>query len=485
MQTAHRQTSRWLNTPRARAFALAGALMGSLGLSACSSTSPPPASPPGSAELPAQWQAPLPHAGTLVELSQWWQAQGDALLVQLIGSAQSVSPSLASARSRLEQARAALGGAQAASLPGLNASLSAQRGVNASSPTAGTALQSSLDASWEIDLFGANRASTQAAQARLQGAQAQWHEARVSVAAETASLYLNWRSCQRVLALLETDSQSRAQTARLTSLSARAGFTAPAQAALASASSAEGQARTVQQRTQCETLVNALVALTGTEARQLRQQLGTAPGSTAFEGRASIATVPAQVLAQRPDVYTAEREVAAASADLGAAQAQRYPRLMLSGSVGTLNYSNAAGTTDLGTWSIGPVLLSLPLFDGGRRAAGVQAAQARYEEAAALYRARVRQAVREVEDALLALQGTESRSSSARAASEGYQRAFDATQARQRAGAASVLELEESRRMLLAAQNAVLQLELERGAAWITLYRALGGGWRTDDSAAG
>jgi outer membrane protein, multidrug efflux system len=471
LPNAHRQTSHWLV-----AFC-------ALSLSACALVSPPQAaSQPPADTLPAQWQTPLPHQGTLVALSQWWQTQGDPLLVQLIGSAQSVSPSLASARSRLEQARAALGGTQAASLPGLNASLSAQRGINATSPTVGTALQSSLDATWEIDLFGANRANTLAAQARLQGAQAQWHEARVSVAAETATLYFNWRNCQRLLSLLEEDAQSRSQTAGLAELSAKAGFMAPASAALARASSAEGQARAIQQRTQCGTLVNALVALTGIEAAQLRQQLAAAPQSTAFDGRPSIASVPAELLAQRPDVYSAEREVAAASADLGAAQAQRYPRLMLSGSVGALNFSNAAGTIDLSTWSIGPVLLSIPLLDGGRRAAGVQAAQARYEEAAALYRARVRQAVREVEDALLALQGTESRSSNARAASTGYQQAFEAMQARQRAGAASVMELEDSRRTLLAAQSAVLQLELERRTAWVTLYRALGGGWRADDT---
>jgi outer membrane protein TolC len=193
-----------------------------------------------------------------------------------------------------------------------------------------------------------------------------------------------------------------------------------------------------------------------------------------------VASVPAQVLAQRPDLYAAEREVAAASADLGSAQAQRYPRLMLNGSVGTLNYSTLGTTNDLTTWSIGPVVLSLPLLDGGRRAANVEAAQARYTEAAALYQARARQAVREVEDALLSLASTGSQQEDAATAVTGYAASFNATQARYQAGSASLPELEDARRVTLAAQTTLLQLDLQRTQAWIALYRALGGGWKAD-----
>jgi outer membrane protein TolC len=194
----------------------------------------------------------------------------------------------------------------------------------------------------------------------------------------------------------------------------------------------------------------------------------------------SVAVLPAVLLSQRPDVYAAEREVAAASADLGSAQAQRYPRLMLNGSVGALNYTTLGATTDLSTWSIGPVSLSLPLFDGGRRAANVQGAQARYAEAAALYRAKARQAVREVEDALLSLASTGTQQEDAQAAVTGYAASFNATQARFRAGSASLPELEDARRVTLVAQTTLLQLELQRTQAWIALYRALGGGWNAD-----
>ena len=119
----------------------------------------------------------------------------------------------------------------------------------------------------------------------------------------------------------------------------------------------------------------------------------------------------------------------------------------------------------------------MPLFDGGRRAALTDAAQARYDEAAALYRAKVRQAVSEVEQALVRLQSTAERNASARTAAEGYRASFDATEARWRGGLASLVELEDARRTALAAENALVALQHERQASWIALYRAAGGGW--------
>ena len=469
-----------LLTPKHRLACLCAAAVLSLLGGGCAVQSPQyQAAAPGIL-APDTWNAPLPHAGSTADLSHWWHSLGDPLLVQVIEAAEAVSPTVASAGSRLAQSRAALSTAQGANQPNLSAFANAQRGVNSASPTVGTALQSSLDASWEIDVFGANREAANAAQARLQGTGAQWHEARVSVAAETANQYFSWRACRKLLAVVQADSTSRAETARLSDLSARAGFTAPALAALAQASAAEGRARITQQGSQCDSTLKALVALTALAEPELRMRLeGTSP-ERAVPGMPPVSSVPAEVLAQRPDLYAAEREVAAASADLGSAQAQRYPRLALNGSIGTLNYSNSLGTTDLSTWSIGPLSISLPILDGGRRAANVEAAQARYTEAAALYQAKARQAVREVEDALLTLASTGSQNQDADAAAKGYTASFNATQARYQAGSASLPELEDARRIALAAQSTLLQLDLQRTQAWIALYRALGGGWRID-----
>jgi len=196
-----------------------------------------------------------------------------------------------------------------------------------------------------------------------------------------------------------------------------------------------------------------------------------------------MASAPAQALAQRPDLLNAERELVAASAEVSQAQAARLPRIALNGSINSSRFESSAFGNQSGTlWSIGPVTVSLPLFDGGTRRADVVAAQARYDEAGAIYRGKLRSAVREVEEALVALQSTADRGTDAQVATEGFAASFRATEARFKGGLASLFELEDARRSALQAEIASTDLKRERATAWITLYRALGGGWSDADS---
>jgi NodT family efflux transporter outer membrane factor (OMF) lipoprotein len=437
--------------------------------------------PPGSVagDPPPRWYASLPHGGTLADLRHWWQGFQDPLLAEMVEAAQVASPDVATAGARIAEARSARVAAQAALLPSVDASLSATRGNQQAGGAVplSTVAQAGLQTAWEIDLFGGLGARSDAARARLAGSQAAWHEARVAVAAETATTYVDLRTCERQLAIALNDEASRAETARLTALSAEAGFTAPAVSAQARASAAEGAARSKQQRGQCELTVKALVALTGMAEPVLRQKLAEPWTEPAGFALAAVPAVPAELLAQRPDVYRFEREVEAASADVGAARADRYPRLTLSGQVAAGVVHAGGRTLDAQTWAIGPLALSLPVFDAGRRAAAEDAATARYEEAAALYAARVRQAVREVEEALVNLQTARERSEDVRIAVEGYRASFVGTESRYRSGLGSLIELEDQRRVLLVAENAQVLLQRDRLAAWIALYRAVGGGW--------
>jgi outer membrane protein, multidrug efflux system len=341
--------------------------------------------PPRAVEAPApgQWFAPLPtksdgaadaslpHQGRITDLTQWWQQQGDPLLVELIASAQAVSPSIASARSRIEQARATRVAAGAALGPTLDGSGSITRSRSqplapGASPLSNTA-QAGLNASWELDVFGGKRATSNAATERMAGAEARWHDARVSVAAEVANQYYSYSSCRQLETITRTDAASRQESARLTDLSMKAGFTAPATAALARASAADASARATDQAARCELDVKALVALSGLQEPDLKQKLALAQVNRAQAAPILIASVPAQALAQRPDVFNAAREVAAASSEIGSAEAERYPRLGLSGSVGRSRVSSGGVNSDFTSWSIGPLSLTVPLFDGGRR----------------------------------------------------------------------------------------------------------------------
>jgi NodT family efflux transporter outer membrane factor (OMF) lipoprotein len=463
-------------------FLHAAALAVAAALAGCATQGP---APHVAAQAPQQWQAPLPtqlpHNGSQADLASWWKQQSDTLLVQLIESAQTVSPTVASAGSRIAQSRSERVAAGAALAPSLDAAASVSRSNQQSALPTGTTSQAALQASWEIDLFGGRRAARDAAQARLDSAHAGWHDARVSVAAEVANQYYGLRACEQLLAVARQDAASRADTARLTELSAKAGFQSPASLALARASAADGNSRYITQRAVCDVDVKALVALTAMPEPELRQKLATgAPSAAAAVAAApsiAIAELPARTLSQRPDVFTAEREVTAASADVGAAQAQRYPRLTLSGAVGVANFRTGGENTKTDTWNIGPVSLSLPIFDAGTRRANVDAASARYDAAVSAYRATVRQAVSEVEQALVNLDATGERATDAQTALEGYRVNFTAVDDRYKNGLASLFELEDARRTRLSAEQTVINLQRERSAAWVALYRAAGGGW--------
>ena len=441
-----------------------------------------PAPPPAPLTVPAQWQAPLPHAGQRVALDQWWQQFDDTVLLRLLASAQDVSPTVASARSRIEQARAARVGAGATLVPTLDGNLGATRGrLDNVTPVVNTA-SASLQLAWEIDVFGGQRAARDAAQARFEGAEAGWHDARVAVAAEVATSYTALRACEAALEQQRSDAASRAQTARLVELRAKAGFDAPADAALSRASAAQANSLLTQRRAQCDSLVKGLVALTDIAEPDLRKLLSGTTARVPSPPEIEVRSVPAQVLAQRPDVLRAEREMLAARADVWQAQAKRYPSVRLNGNIGALHVETPAGNSDGTLWAIGPISVVLPIFDGGVRRANVDAAQARTVESDALYRSKLRTAIREVEDALIALQSTADRTDDSSVATEGFAASLRATEIRYRGGLASLFELEDARRSAVLAQIALIDLQRERSTAWIDLYRALGGGWTTADT---
>lgn len=463
-----------------------------IGLAGCSLTRPPTQV---EAPVPAQWHAPLPHGGSLASLADWWRQLDDPLLVELIAAAEAASPNVASAAARVAEARSTRVQAGAALLPSLDGTASASRGTSGfssssssssslSASTPITTLQAGLQSKWEVDLFGRLRADRDAAEAKQNSANAKWHDARVAVAAETANAYFSERACQQQLRVSEADARSRSETARLNDLSAKAGFTAPADAALARASASDASGRLTQQRAQCAVQRKALVALSGIDETTLEQKLAASPAQRALPVVGSIASVPAEAISQRPDVYSAELGVASASADVGSAEAERYPKLTVSGSIGRTQYRVDGLRQSLETWTVGPISLTVPLLDGGSRKANIDAAKARYAEAVSLYRSNVRQAVREVEEALVNLDATDARTTDADAAVKNYQASFDATQARYSSGLASLFELEDSRRTLFTAQTARVTLQRERTEAWVALYRSMGGGWNRQSASA-
>jgi outer membrane protein, multidrug efflux system len=444
---------------------------------------------------PAPWSVPInatqdpsiatrpAHDGQVASIARWWQHFDDPLLAALIDDAQASSPAALGALARVREARAQSQAAAGALFPSLGVGLDGARAKSAANP-AGPITQATfgLQSQWEVDLFGGAAHRAQAASARAEQSRLEWHEARVTLAAELANTYLTLRACESVASVLDMAAQSQRKSAELTREKVRVGFEAPAVGALALASAADASNRLLAQRADCESLVLALSTLSGRSTAALRTSLAERQGQLPRPGqRFDVDQVPSSVLAHRPDVAAQEQALVATEHDIAGAQAQRWPRLTFSGSLGGGLVRLGGQTTDGAAWSIVPSVV-LPILDGGRIAAGIDAAVARRYAAVAALDARIRQAVKEIEEALVRLAAARARESDALQAAEGFKTYFEATEQRWRIGAGSLIEMEEARRLALNAQAALIGLQRERVATWIALYRATGGGWQPDEA---
>jgi NodT family efflux transporter outer membrane factor (OMF) lipoprotein len=410
-------------------------------------------------------------------LQGWWARLGDPVLVELQRLANANNPSMQKAAAQIASARASLSSAKAANGPTLTGSGSATR-ANASAGTSGVSSTVSvgLDASWELDLFGSVLRNVEASEATAQAREADWNDTRVSLAAEVASDYITYRACLSTMQLTHADAASRQVTAQITMGAWREGASSSVDAMLAEASAANGRAAQLVQESQCEVELKALVPLTGLAEPALRQLLNSGAEHSLQAAPFAVQSLPVALLSQRPDVVAKERALAAASAAIGVAEASRYPRLSLSGSI--VRSVVASGDTQVSStpWSFGPSL-SLPLFDGGAAKSSVRSAEANYLIALAEYRQAVATAVKEVEQNLVRLTSAEAREADVRRSAEGYRTVANATEASWRAGASSLLSYEQTRRDAFSAEQSLITVRRDRLLYGVALYKAVGGGW--------
>ncbi|MBS1210440.1 MAG: hypothetical protein H6R19_2838 [Proteobacteria bacterium] len=424
---------------------------------------------------PDQWQ--IKQSGKLSELQDWWARFEDPSLNTLLVSAQKESTSLAKATAAIEKARASRMSAESGFGPTLDASADATSSGSLKHNGGVThKLGTLLDASWELDLFGKTRRSMESADALIAAREADWHDARISLAAEVVADYVDYRACRIKQKYYEEQVESQTKTTELTRIAANAGFTAAADARLAEASEASTRATARAQKTECEVLVKTLVALTNIEETSLRTVLRSEVAGLPEPIGLRVDSVPANLLRQRPDVVAAERALASASALIGVAEAARWPTLTLSGSVGI---SKTQGTSLSAPWSFGPAL-KLPIFDGGSISASIKSAKADYDSALATYQQTIRDAVKEVEQSLTRLDNVSEREEALSKSAEGYRAYLIATEQNWRAGGVSQLDLETARRSAISAEVSLLELQQNRLSYWIALYKAVGGGWQAE-----
>ena len=469
-------------TPRVHAgcgcglrFAIAASL---LALSACATVTP--AGPPTPDDVPATWSAADAATGSR-PLARWWLVFGDPLLADLVGQALQANTSITGAQAALRQARALRDVSSAALLPALGSSGSARAGT-AGGHSTGNSFNVGLDASWELDLFGANRSALDASEAKLRASSASLGDIRVSIAAEVALNYLTLRDAQARRAIAEDNLASQQETLQITRWREQAGLVTALDVEQARTAAEQTAAALPILQTTIEQAGHALAVLTGRPPAALAAVLA-APGALPQAGDDLALSLPAETLRQRPDVRAAEYRVAAALAQVAQADAARAPDFKLGGSLGLTALT--LGGLGSGSAVIGALLASVswPVYDGGAGLAQVRAQQAAFDQAQSSYRATVLTALKDVEDALVALRSDRERLAHLQQAADAASNAALLASYRYNSGLVDFQTVLETQRSRLTTQVATAGAAADVSADHVRLYKALGGGWQPDDGA--
>lgn len=453
-------------------------LLSGLAASGCATTTARPVAPP--VAVPAGWQRAGQEAvlsRPTGSLSRWWDGLGDPTLTELVEKALVANPGLRIARSRLRQARAQRGLARIALLPSLDGSL----GGGTSERTGGEAQQSwsaGLDASWEVDVFGSNRQAVSAAQADLEATSASLHDTQVSLAAEVALGYVELRSAQARLLIARGSLARQEETLDLTRWRAQAGLTTDLDVQQSRANLEQTRAGIPGLETSVARSEHALATLLGQPPAALHELLSAA-GPVPTVPDAVVVGIPADALRQRPDVRVAERRLVAETARLGAARAQRFPSLRLSGALGLVGASlgDLASTETVTRSLLGS--LTAPIFDRGRIRRQIEIQGEAREQALVAYESTVLSALQEAEDALASFAGARRRRASLEAAVEAARAAAELARKRYATGLASYQTVLDTERSVLSAEDGLESGRAETASALVRLYKALGGGWTT------
>ncbi len=396
-------------------------------------------------------------------------------MTTLVTQALQANTSIRSAQAALQQSRALRDVSAAGLMPTLSTSGSMQRN-RANGLDASNSFRVGLDASWEPDIFGGQRSALNAAEADTQALQATLADVQVSVAAEVALAYVQLRGQQAQLAIARNNLASQQETLQITNWRAQAGLTTSLEVEQARTASEQTSALTPLLEASIARTRHSLAVLTGQRPEALLKQLQ--PAQPIPQPASTLALdIAAQTLRQRPDVRAAELRITAALARVSVADAARYPGFAIGGSLGLNAQTLAALGNSAGLVSSLISSLSLPLFDGGARHAQLLAQEAALEQARANYQAVVLSALRDVADALVALDGDRTRLTHLQSAAEAAGNAALLAQQRYSSGLIDFQTVLQVQRTLLTAQDSVASTRADIGLDHVRLYKALGGGW--------
>jgi multidrug efflux system outer membrane protein len=437
-----------------------------------------------SLSLPAKWGNAPASKRPLVSkaLDEWWKRLGDGTLNRIVEEAVAGNLDVASAKARIREARATRRQAVGALFPSLDGAGSATRSrTSAATSSTGSNITSSLyqagfDASWELDLFGANYRGVEAATYGTDAADEDLRATLLTLVGDVTSNYVEARGYQARIALARRTATSQRETEGLTRTKFQAG-----------SASAVDVAKAAAQASSTEAAIPSLEAAYAQSLHQLGILTGQAP--TALAGRLARgapipaarstppAGLPADVLRNRPDVRKAERQLAQYTAKIGQAEAALYPSVSLTGNITTsaLKTGDLAKNSSIG-WSFGPTL-SVPIFNGGELRAAVEVAQAQRDQYDSAFRLSVLTAMQDVENALVSLAQERLRSGKLSSAAASYRDASRLSRTLYQSGSSSFLDVLDAERSLYSAEDTLLQSRVAVSTDFIALNKALGGSW--------
>lgn len=411
----------------------------------------------------------------------WWRLFGDARLAQLMQEAEAASPTLDVARNRVSEARALARADKAGLFPFATITNSVDRTRGSETMAAQfaggrsrTAITNVLDFNYELDFWGRIRNQSQAGRARADAAEADLQNVRLLLHTELAMNYYALRVQDAQIALLRRNVTVRERTADLARKRFAQGDIAQIDVAQAETDLAETQAEAIGLERLRAELEHAIALLVGKVPSQLNLAASPISGSPPSLPR----SVPSSLLERRPDIASAEREMAALNAEIGVAKAAYFPTITIGLRGGTqTSFYDLIDNSSSRIWGLGPAAVEWPLLRGGGVRANHQATQARYEQAAGTYRQTVLSAMRDAEDALSALDVLRRQSAAQNVTVTSATKALELAQKRYDSGLVAYYEVLDAQRTQLRAEREATRLKGELYLASVLLVKALGGGW--------
>ena len=456
---------------------------------------------PPAMTLPAHWngndqqEKQAENQEDKTDLSTWWQSFDDPLLNQLVAQALSSNLDEKIALARVREERAYVLMSRAGLFPSVDTSGSYTRQRYSANTPFGffpqllprdeNIYEAGFDASWELDVFGGIRRGVEASKADLAASIEDARDVQVSLLAEAARDYVAVRALERRIQIAKANLRDQNDSLKLAQARFEQGFAPELDVFQARSLLETTQAQVPELESELAQTVHRIGVLLGREPDALEAELSDMAPIPGIADPDAIAVrippgLPSELLRRRPDIRAAEREVAAATARIGVATADLYPKFSITGTVGLESIS--AGDFFFGTsrmWQVGPTM-TWPIFEGGRIRAYIEVRNAQEEQALLSYRKTVLIALAEVEDALVAYAKERTRHQALAASAEDFKRSQLLALDRYEEGYDTYLDVLEAQRSLYTAQDALAQSDQQIVDDLIAIYKALGGGWETD-----